>query len=159
MIEFTGHWEGIEGLGEAALAELRPRAEHAVTQAANLFSNELKLTLTGQRHGREYRVSMTGKVHIASAPGEPPAVLYGNLRNSVGFSKPVWNGNTLEAEVGIGLGVNATADRTAASYAALLEFGGMTGRGHRSYVAPRPYIEPTAVRTEEPITRLLELTL
>ena len=37
--------------------------------------------LVGSRSGRTY--SIRGKVHIASAPGEPPAVDTGNLKNSL----------------------------------------------------------------------------
>lgn len=176
----TGHWEGIEGLGMEALAELRPDAEHRVKQALILFQNELKITLTGARHGRPYElgehrvrfVSGSGqravevgftanrgkarRTHIASAPGEPPAVLYGNLRNSVGHSGPEWDGWTIGGEVGVGLGVQATGDVSPESYAARLEFGGTDTRGVR--IEPRPYMEPTALRVEPMIDQLFERT-
>lgn len=45
------------------------------------FEGFLKRTLTGVRHGRLYRRG--SRVHVASAPGEPPAVDTGFLRNSV----------------------------------------------------------------------------
>lgn len=42
----------------------------------------LRGILTGPRHGRAYPRGK-GRVHIASAPGEPPAVDTGFLRNSL----------------------------------------------------------------------------
>src|SRR5690554_2285919 len=84
----SGKWEGLEELEESLLAEVRPGAAHSVKQAAMHMQNEVKKTLTGARSGRSYRVSKKGAVHIASAPGEPPAVLFGNLRNSVGHEGP-----------------------------------------------------------------------
>lgn len=83
-------WEGLDGMGEEELRELRPRAERVMKRAALHFQNELKRTLTGRRSGRTYVISRTGKVHVASAPGEPPAVLFGALRNSIGHRGPVW---------------------------------------------------------------------
>ena len=156
MIEFTGSWTGLEGLGEEALAELRPKAERAVMKALLLYQRELKKTLTGKRSGRKYKVSKKGKLHIASAPGEPPAVLFGNLLKSVGVTPPKWDGNTIEGEVGIGLGVKPAGGvhDPAKTYARRLEFGGSDSRG--IYIAPRPYLEPTSIRVEPQIEAILE---
>lgn len=51
--------------------------------AALYAEAQIKRTLTGQRSGRVYKVSKTGKPHIASAPGEAPAVRTGDLRASI----------------------------------------------------------------------------
>lgn len=155
MMEITGHWENLEQLPPELLDELKPKAELAVLQAVTYFSNELKLTLTGQRTGRVYRVSKRGPPHIASAPGEPPAVLTGALRNSVGFSRPVWDGLTVEAEVGVGLGTKPKGGKDPfTSYARRLEFGGVDRRGIR--ILPRPYMEPTSIRVEPMIDQILQ---
>lgn len=156
MIGATGRWEGLDGLSESLLAELRPEAEHRVKRALVHFANELKITLTGARSGRTYKVSKTGRLHVASAPGEPPAVLFGALRNSVGHSEPEWDGWTIAGEVGIGLGKPPAGDRPdpETSYGPRLEFGGIDSRGIR--ILPRPYMEPTAVRVEPQIEAILE---
>lgn len=154
-IESSG-WEGLEGMGEAALRELRGTAEREVKAGALYFEAELKKTLTGRRSGRTYRVSRTGRTHVASAPGEPPAVLFGALRNSIGHRGPTWKGWAVEAEVGTGLGVGGGNDPSAA-YARRLEFGGIDSRG--VYIAPRPYMAPTEERVRPVLEQRWERAL
>lgn len=158
MIRFRDEkWEGLDGLGDDVLRELRPRAERAVKTAAVRFEAELKRTLTGARSGRTYRVSRTGALHVASAPGEPPAVLTGALRNSMGHTEPKWQGFTVSSEVGSGLGVKATGTDDPDAYARRLEFGGSDSRG--VYIAPRPYMQPTSDRMEPVIQQIFEAAL
>lgn len=155
MIGVGGHWENEEELGaDALLAEVRGPAVVAVRAAAIYFSSEVKRTLTGRRTGRAYVLG--SRVHIASAPGEPPAVLYGNLRNSVGYSEPRWEGLVVTSEVGPGLGQApaAGAPDPAKSYARRLELGGVDSRGVR--ILPRPYMEPTALRVAPVIEAMLK---
>lgn len=141
-----GHWDGLDGLGEQALRELRAPAEQAVKKVLVRFEGEMKRTLTGVRHGRPYKVSKGGPLHIAAAPGEPPAVLRGNLRNSVGHTGPEWDGWTVSGEVGPGLGTPpAGGEDPGTSYALLQEYGGIV-KGVRHY--PHPYVAPTALRME-----------
>jgi hypothetical protein len=161
----SGEWDGLEGLGEEALEQVRGEAVAVVTEAADYFVGELKTTLTGQRSGRLYRViggktlapamigprvegkPPAGPIHQASAPGEAPAVLFGPLRNSIGRTEAkVVDGYTVEAEVGVGLGVKAEDNAIAENYAARLEFGGVDSRGRR--ILPRPYMGPTRDRVE-----------
>lgn len=140
-------WEGEEHLdSERWIQELRPKAERAILRAAVLFVNEWKKTLSGPRSGRVYRVSKTGRLHVASAPGEPPAVLYGRLRQSIAHTGPTWQGLTVSAEVG-----------TNVIYARPLEFGFVNAHGVR--VLARPHFEPTRLRTEPAIERILEEAL
>jgi hypothetical protein len=150
-----GKWEGLEGLDEQLLAELRPDAEAKVRRAAAHFSGQIKVTLTGQRTGRRYRVQGSRRNYAASAPGEPPAVMLGNLRNSVGFSEPTWDGPAVSCEVGVGLGARPAggAQDPATTYARRLELGGVDRRGVR--ILPRPYIEPTWLREEQAIDAIL----
>jgi hypothetical protein len=151
-----GKWENLDGMGEDILREMRPKAEGAMVEATVEFVNQLKLTLTGTRTGQPYKVSKTGRMHIASAPGEPPAVLFGNLRNSMGRTPPKWEGWTLNSEVGTGLGVSS-AGEIAATYSRILEYGGFTKPG--TYIAKRPYMQPTADRMEPKITAIFEARL
>lgn len=160
-----GRWEGLDGLGEAALAELKPRAEAALLRALLYFVGELKITLSGARHGRSYQVSKTGALHVASAPGEPPAVLYGRLRNSIDHTGPEWDGWTVQGTVGTNL-----------PYGRRLEFGGvhvqrlsqavkgLTGwftvkAGTVIRVLARPWVEPTVLRITPAIEAMWEAGL
>jgi hypothetical protein len=152
----AGRWEGLDGMGDELLREIRGEAEGNVLAAVVYFASEIKVTLSGPRTGRTYRVSRTGALHVASAPGEPPAVLSGNLRNSIGHSTPTWEGQTVSAEVGPGLGQPPAGGLPdpATTYARRLEWGGVDRRGIR--MLPRPYMEPTAIRVAPVLERMLE---
>jgi hypothetical protein len=170
----TGGWEGLETLeAEHLLSEMQVDAERALMQGLVIFASELKKTLTGTRSGKAYPASKRGPAHIASAPGEPPAVASGNLRNSVSHTLPKWEGSTVSGEVGIGLGVTSKGKQSGASYARRLEFGGIhTQRTNQAFktmdgwrmvkagtvirILPRPYMEPTALRMEPILDKLFE---
>lgn len=154
-IELT-EWKGLEALAEGILQEIRPDAMIVMKTALVRFERIIKETLSGVRTGRTYIVSKTGKVHIASAPGEPPAVLEGNLRNSVGHSEPQAWGWEIRGEVGVGLGQPPKGDDVdpAKSYARRLELGGVDSRG--VMIEPRPYMAPAADKAEPMITALFE---
>ena len=144
MIDITkGEWEGLDGLGEELLHELRPHAERVNMKAALYLETTIKKKLSGSRSGRTYKVSRTGKVHVASAPGEPPARMMGHLAGSIGHSQISWSGSTVSQEVGPGLGhspLDGSPDPSD-SYARRLEFGGADSRG--IIILPRPYMEPS----------------
>lgn len=152
-------WEGLDGLGEEAMEELRPRAEAVVKAAGLYFAGEIKTTLTGARSGRTYKVSKTGQLHVASAPGEPPAVLMGALRNSIGSSEPVWEGDAVSVEIGPGIGTTpGGGDQDPAdSYARRMEMGGADSRG--IMIEPRPYMAPTELRVTPVIDAMLKAEL
>jgi hypothetical protein len=180
MIDFDagGKWEGLDGLAEELLEELRPKAEAAVKAAAVFFEGAIKERLSGQRSGRLYVVSRTGLEHQASAPGEPPGVLFGNLRNSIGHSEPKWEEKwTVASEVVVGLGKKpADGQDPETSYARRLEFGGVhtvarrvavpvpggwitVKAGTTIRILPRPYLEPTRLVVEPIIERMFEEAL
>lgn len=138
-----GQWEGLEGLGRFELEALRHEAEKGVRRVLLLVVAGLRKTLTGPRHGRVYKITRTGRLHVASAPGEPPAVLYGRLRQSITATGPVWNGVEVTGDVGSDM-----------VYARRLEFGGVDSRGVR--ILPRPYFEPTLQRLAPEIDYILE---
>lgn len=79
---------------------------------------EMKLEMTRPKSGREY--PRQGRIHIASAPGEAPAVDTGFLINSI---QTVIKSD-YEAEIAIG-----------AEYAEALEFGA-------GDIAARPFVRP-----------------
>lgn len=79
---------------------------------------EMKILMTGPKSGREY--PRRGRIHVASAPGEAPAVDTGFLINSIQTTIK----SDSEAEIVIG-----------AEYAEALEFG--TGE-----IASRPFVRP-----------------
>ena len=85
--------------------------------------NKTKEKLSGNRTGRTYRVPGTNRTYTASAPGEPPAQMHGQLRNSIQFR--VKGGRTVSGEVGSGL-----------KKAPMLEFG-------TRKMAARPFLRPT----------------
>lgn len=167
MIEFRpGEWEGIEGMAEEVVAELRTSAELAVDRAGLYLEGEVKRTLGpegGARTGRTYPASKTGPDHQASAPGEPPAVRDGGLRQSITHSAPVWDGWNVSTEVGTNL-----------EYARILEWGGVVvvprdvrvqvapgvwrvvKAGTQIRILPRPYFAPAILRAEPTIERILE---
>lgn len=147
MIAFSaGQWKGVDGMGAEILMGMRPRAAAAVERAAMLFTSELQRTLTGKRSGRIYYIGKSRREHQASAPGEPPAVLTGRLRQSMAWTKPHWDGNTVTSEVG-----------TNVVYAARLEYGGMDSHGRM--IQKRPYFAPTILRIEGAIHAIFEAVL
>jgi phage gpG-like protein len=113
-----------------------------VLKATLRFESGVKRTLTGPRTGRIYTFGK--RQHQASAPGEAPALLTGQLRNSITHTMPHWDtDNQVRAEVG-----------TALLKAAILEFGGVAGNGAR--ILPRPYIEVTWVEMQDELESILE---
>jgi len=157
VIEFNAgdKWEGLEGMGEEILQELKVKGDGLMMDAAMVAVSTVKQTLTGARSGRTYKVSKTGKLHVASAPGEPPAVLFGHLRNSVGNSAPAWSGWEISFDYGPGLGVSA--EGVVETYSRRLEYGGVDSRGVK--IDARPYMEPSANRLEPLLEKLFEAGL
>lgn len=142
MISFdVGRWIGLDEMGEEELTRLLVPSMLAVERAAQHFANAVKKTLTGPRHGRIYRVR--GRLHQASAPGEPPAVLRGELRQSITVGEVIHEGWDISCEVG-----------SALDKALRLEVGGVDSRGVR--ILPRPYFEPTYIQEEDALIAILE---
>jgi hypothetical protein len=95
-------------------------------------------------------VSATGKPHIASRPGEPPAVLFGKLRQNVSATRATVDGNEVSAQVGV--------DGQVVPYARRLELGGfhIAQNGRAVYMAPRPFLRPTFFEQESTVINILE---
>lgn len=100
----------------------------------------LSLDLAGRVH--DYRGRFATKHgknrHVASAPGDPPAVDTGNLRGSISWE---WVGKN--ARVG-----------TPVDYAPGLELGTL---GHGGHIAPRPFMRPSVERLKALVPQILRL--
>lgn len=62
------------------ISQLPEEVERKCLTAAILVHGEVIELLSGQKHGRIYKVPATSRTYQASAPFEPPAVRLGELR-------------------------------------------------------------------------------
>jgi hypothetical protein len=114
------------------LKSMQARVPAAVTAAALAMA----LDFTAEVKTNELtRYTHAEGTPTPSPPGEPPALISGALRGSVYPQPPVSEG--AQAEVTVGGTV---------IYARIQELGGWAGRGHASYLPPRPYLKPAAER-------------
>ena len=126
-------------------AQVQSRARRAV----NILRNSALEVLSGERHGRVYKLLGThgkranattkalrgayghklkgGQLYQASAPGEPPAVRKGNLRRN--WRKYVLGGGSTASGVGMRIICRIKSDMP---YSDLLDEG-------RERIKPRPY--------------------
>jgi HK97 gp10 family phage protein len=102
--------------------------------AGLVLERAMKLELSHPGTGRVYKRG--GVLHQASAPGEPPAVDTGALRNSIGHEAV---GDVLR--VGSGL-----------DYSAYLEFG-------TPKMEPRPFARPALADVQDQMTRAIVIEL
>lgn len=131
-----------EGIAEAlaAIEEMVLR-QHAATRAAtakalHLVERETKSELSKNSHRRG--------TPSPAGPGEPPALVTGNLRRSISVTGPDPKGvGTWEGRVG-----------PTAVYGRIQELGGRTGRSHAVNLPPRPYLQPTIERLHDDIARI-----
>jgi hypothetical protein len=153
LLRLEGTTFGIRGTATVLTKDLLNDMERAVLAAELLLERKVKEKLSGQRTGRRYRVPGTrAATYVASRPGEPPAVLFGHLRNSIGHTKPVRRGNTVSGAVGTSLSRDRGANRKALPYARRLEFGDPPGTPGR--IAPRPYLRVVFEEQREAVRRL-----
>jgi len=117
------------------VAQIESGSRKNAKAAALLAQREIQQQLTGQRTGAEYKVSKTGEAHVASAPGESPAVLSGDLRGSI--STAPGGSNAPFYYVG--------SDK---EYAPWLELG-------TKHIAPRPFFVKAVERAISEIKRKL----
>lgn len=96
-------------------------------EASNELRNAVQEVLSGQRGGRRYGS------HVASAPGEPPAVWHGKLN---GNWRPVESGPNGEYPA---IEVNL-------EYADYMEHGTPGGK-----IAPRPFVDKTVDKAKPAI--------
>jgi hypothetical protein len=73
------------GLGDEAFRVIRRGARNAVQEVVMHLVNALKMKVGGSGTGRAYKRTKSGKMHQASAPGQPPARDTGGYVNSFVF--------------------------------------------------------------------------
>ncbi len=154
---------------EKVKAQLEHQVRQNVMKAGLHFRNELVKTVNNEGTGREYPVPGTGRIeqveiinkrgrkqkvrkrvnatmHRASAPGEPPAVLFGQLKTHMAVEF-VEEGSRFIARVG----------PRGVPYAKRLEFGfnAKDSLGRRYNMAPRPYFMKTYMEQKETLLRIL----
>jgi len=133
-LDITSFMAGLE----KAKKEYDRRAQRAIKKGALLFVREVKIELSKTGTGKHYRRGR--KVHIASAPGQPPAVDTGQLRASIT--------HLVEREFRAWIGRVGTNLEKAAP----LEFG-------TSRMAARPFMLTTLTRIRPQLIRLFEREL
>jgi electron transfer flavoprotein alpha subunit len=143
----------------------------AVTAALYHLRGKVLAKLSGKRSGRQYLVKgQKAATYKASAPGEAPASMLGNLRKSIAIKPATQTGNLISGAVGI--------DLNSVPYARRLEFGGThrqtvnmrvftsakkyfwLEKGKLYNIAPRPYLRPTFREERNNIKKIIseELT-
>lgn len=108
------------------MTAINREAEQRVFAGANELRNAWINRLSGERHGRTYRVPGTNRTYVASAPGESPAVQTGDFRRSVAINPPAWDDGQISSEVGSKL-----------EKAPMLEFGTRNMRARPSLAPAR----------------------
>jgi hypothetical protein len=123
-VDVTALVVALRGYGDRASDGARAAADAMALGA----EREIKKTLRTSSHPRG--------TPSPSAPGSPPSLVSGALRRSVRAGRP--------RQTGAARWETATAPTIV--YSRIHELGGWTGRGHRTYLPPRPYVAPTRVR-------------
>lgn len=108
----------------------------AMHKATLMVERDVKRSFPKVGTGRVYSKGK-GKIHIASAPGQPPAIDIGNLQSSI-QSKVQVRGLNVIGEVGSDM-----------PYSLYLEVGTRT-------MAKRPYLMPTVRKDKHKITRIFK---
>lgn len=106
----------------------------------------------GNRTGRIYEIPHGSgfRKHRASAKGEYPASIKGNLWRSLGFETK----GSESLIFGAGKSGNP-----ASKYARILELGGLAGKNRKSKIEPRKYLEQTIDANDRNITNNITIEL
>ncbi|WP_338749790.1 hypothetical protein [Bacillus sp. FJAT-52991] len=126
---------------------IRSKVEKNVAQAAFHLRGELIETVSKEGQGFEYKVPGTkSKTYTASAPGESPAVLFGQLRNSFAV-KFDYDKKYIQAYIGV----------RGVPYANRLELGftGKDSLGRVYSMQPRPYFYVTYEKERNTIKEIM----
>lgn len=110
---------------EETVADVRKQMKSRGYRAENELRNAALEVLIGQRSGRVYKKADRASLHTASAPGEPPAKLDGNLREN-------WKGDVREE----GDTFVPYIENLEEKYPYYMEHGTPGG-----LIAPRPYVD------------------
>lgn len=134
----------MKGAVNEAVEQITQEAKSRAFRASNELRNSALFVLRGERSGRVYRKPFTAKAtYKASAPGEPPAIRSGALRES-------WRQRNESENTGSSLTVRA-AITTDVKYAPWLNDG--TKDGH---IDPRPFEEPIVEHAKPRIRKIFK---
>ena len=118
------------GLSQKAFSQVEQQLPQRALRASMVLKNSSLEVLRGARSGRMYGS------HRASAPGEPPAVKSGTLRNS-------WR------PVQFGARHQSPAIESAVSYAGYMENGTPGGM-----IAPRPFADKIVQESQDEVSAI-----
>lgn len=107
--------------------------KEGLQDVAVVIVNKVKTLLSQPGRGRIYRISGQRTIHQASAPGDPPAVVFGRLRSSY-----TWQAGQDAQGDFVDVGTNQKK-------APHLEFGTRRMR-------PRPHLRPAIDQTKEAVS-------
>lgn len=127
-------WQGAKEFQRAldgAVAKQAAASRAALALCAHEVEKQAKRQLTTSSHAKG--------TPTPSAPGEPPSLVTGKLRQGVNVDGPKQVGpNSWEAQVG-----------PTTVYGRIQELGGNTGRGHTTHLPPRPYMAPALLKAKD----------
>lgn len=118
-----------------ATRQMAGQASMVIRAMASGIVTEMRRLMSLPKSGRAYRRGRTS-IHIASAPGQAPAVDTGTLTNSIDFQ--------MQGELQAVVSVNA-------EYAAYLEYG-------TRHMAPRPFATPAIDKVRDQFSGILGQT-
>lgn len=123
------------------LSKIAEQAKRGGPAAAEAMGRKLVQEVT---RNDLIRYSHPPKTRTNSPPGQPPAIVSGNLRRSV-KQEPVSGGRPVG-----NLRWETTVGGTSV-YARIQELGGWAGRNHASHLPPRPYLSAALMRSRSSI--------
>ncbi len=118
-------------------------AKGRLLAAANVLAKAIRNELNQSGSGRPYPSRTGSGIHIASAPGEPPAPDTRRLQRSVRVKEGLFTMTRDRSSSGVTVSVQAPG-------AASLNFG--TRNGH---ILPRPYMEPALDKSKKKMSVIL----
>ncbi len=110
--------------------------EHRASEGARAAADAMAEAAQGGMKALLGQSSHSRRTKTPSPPGSPPARVSGRLQGSVKARPPFQVGAARwEAHTASGI-----------VYARIHEVGGWAGRGHKSYLPPRPYVLPAVIK-------------
>lgn len=123
----------IENNVDTILVKLQQNLKTKMEDATMAVRNKSLEVLSGTRSGRTYVIPGTKVTYTASAPGEPPAVQTGRLRQSIA--------------------TEISNDGMVGKVGTTLDYGRELEQG-RSNMAPRPWLKPSFEQSENEVIKI-----
>lgn len=152
LFEFKGKTVGLDDFSKDVWRQTLKDSVAPVRDGARLLAEKMEEALSGS---------------AGSAPGLPPGLVEGHLRNSIGYEEPETSVKhaSVISDVGMGAGRAATlrvresqaAGVNPFEYGWNLEHGGIGAFGRRE--PPRPFVRTTVAKHEAAVLRIFEEAL